>query len=136
MKLKNIGKYSLGLLIFEGDIGFEIKVFQRRVVCSLATLRKYDSIKNKMLLVESLEQRLLVIFTALSPFYVGQPYDKASAMTNYPTICCKSYLESSAAPIIRKKNLCLFHNAHTVTKGRCKGLYVALLVIKDMIYYL
>ncbi len=47
-----------------------------------------------MLLAESFLQRLLVIFTALSPFYVEQPHNKASALTKYLTIRCKSHLES------------------------------------------
>ncbi len=54
---------------------------------------QYDSTKNKMLLAESLGQRLLVFFTALSLFYVEQPHDKVSALTKYPTIRCKSHLE-------------------------------------------
>ncbi|MDP7591562.1 MAG: hypothetical protein QF552_02485 [Litorilituus sp.] len=64
-----------------------------------------------MLLAESFKQRLLVIFTALSPFYVTlhicslldnagvyypeQPHDKASALCKYQTIRCKSNLERS-----------------------------------------
>ena len=67
-----------------------------------------------MLLAESFEQRLLVILTALSPFYVTlhgcslldnagaycseQPHDKASVLTKYPTIRGKSHLERSPPP--------------------------------------
>ncbi|MCW8866301.1 MAG: hypothetical protein OQK09_08375, partial [Colwellia sp.] len=43
-------------------------------------------------------QRLLVIFTALSPFYVEQPHYKGSALYKYPTKCCKNNLERSTAP--------------------------------------
>ncbi|PAJ72349.1 hypothetical protein CJF42_21655 [Pseudoalteromonas sp. NBT06-2] len=67
-------------------------------MCSLVILSKYDSTKNKMLLAESFGQRLLGIFTALPPFYVEQPHDKASALYKFPTIRCKSNLERSAAP--------------------------------------
>ncbi|WP_252097627.1 hypothetical protein [Pseudoalteromonas sp. NBT06-2] len=51
-----------------------------------------------MLLAESFGQRLLGIFTALSPFYVEQPHDKAFALYKCPTIRCKSNLERSTAP--------------------------------------
>ncbi|PAJ75369.1 hypothetical protein CJF42_05200 [Pseudoalteromonas sp. NBT06-2] len=67
-------------------------------MCSLVILSKYDSTKNKMLLTESLGQRLLGIFTALSPFYVEQLHDKASALYKCPTIRCKSNLKRSTAP--------------------------------------
>ncbi|PAJ72323.1 hypothetical protein CJF42_21720 [Pseudoalteromonas sp. NBT06-2] len=67
-------------------------------MCSLVILSKYDSTKNKMLLAESFGQRLLGIFTALSPFYVEQPHDKASALYKLQTIRCKSNLERSTAP--------------------------------------
>ncbi|PAJ71846.1 hypothetical protein CJF42_24465 [Pseudoalteromonas sp. NBT06-2] len=67
-------------------------------MCRLVIRSKYDSTKNKMLLDESFGQRLLSIFTALSPFYVEQPHDKASALYKCPTIRCKSYLERSTAP--------------------------------------
>jgi len=53
---------------------------------------------SKTLLTESFGQRLLVIFTALSPFYVEQPHDKGSALYKYPTNRCKSNLESSTDP--------------------------------------
>jgi hypothetical protein len=49
-------------------------------VCSLVTLSKYYSTKNKTLLAGSIGQRLLDIFTALSPFDVEQPHDKGSAL--------------------------------------------------------
>jgi hypothetical protein len=45
---------------------------------------------SKTLLAESFGQRLLVIFTALSPFYVEQPHDKGSALYKYPTNRCKT----------------------------------------------
>jgi hypothetical protein len=45
---------------------------------------------SKALLAESIGQRLLVIFTALSPFYVEQPHDKGSALYKYPTNRCKT----------------------------------------------
>jgi hypothetical protein len=61
---------------------------------------------SKALLAESFGQRLLVIFTALSPFYVTrhgcrlldnagaycpeQPHDKGSALYKYPTNRCKT----------------------------------------------
>jgi len=41
---------------------------------------------------------LLVIFTALSPFYVEQPHDKGSALYKYPTNRCKNNLERSTDP--------------------------------------
>ena len=53
---------------------------------------------SKTLLAESFGQRLLVIFTALSPFYVEQPHDKGSALYKYPTNRCKNNLESSTDP--------------------------------------
>ncbi|PAJ75904.1 hypothetical protein CJF42_02470 [Pseudoalteromonas sp. NBT06-2] len=67
-------------------------------MCSLVILSKYYSTKNKMLLAESFEQRLLGIFTALSPFYVEQPHDKASALYEFRTISCKSNLVRSTSP--------------------------------------
>jgi hypothetical protein len=45
---------------------------------------------NKTLLAESFRQRLLDIYTALSPFYVEQPHDKGSALFKYPTIAAKT----------------------------------------------
>ena len=51
-----------------------------------------------MLLAESFGQRLLDIFTALSPFYVEQPHDKSSSLYKYPTNRCKNNLESSTDP--------------------------------------
>ncbi len=61
-----------------------------------------------MLLAESLEQRLLDIFTRLSAFYAAlygcslldntaaycpeQPHDKSYILTKYPTIRCKNNL--------------------------------------------
>ena len=75
-------------------------------MCSLVTLSKYYSTMSKTLLAESFGQRLLVIFTALSPFYVTlhgcslldnagahcpeQPHDKGSALYKYPTNRCKT----------------------------------------------
>jgi hypothetical protein len=44
----------------------------------------------KRLLIEPFGQRLLVIFTALSPLYVEQPHDKSSALYKYPTNRCKT----------------------------------------------
>ncbi|MDG1751243.1 MAG: hypothetical protein P8I03_06220 [Thalassotalea sp.] len=61
-------------------------------------LSKYYSTKSKTILAESFGQRLLGIFTALSPFYVEQPHCKGSALYKYPTNCCKNNLESSTAP--------------------------------------
>jgi hypothetical protein len=54
---------------------------------------------SKTLLAESFGQRLLVTFTALSPFYVEQPHDKGSALYKYTTNRCKSNLERSTDPI-------------------------------------
>ena len=72
---------------------------------------------SKTLLAESFGQRLLVIFTALSPFYVTlhgcslldnagahcpeQPHNKDSALNKYPTNRCKNNLEISTAPSIK-----------------------------------
>ncbi|PKH85649.1 hypothetical protein CXF79_20605 [Colwellia sp. Bg11-28] len=67
-------------------------------MCSLITLSKYYSTKSKTLLAESFGQRLLDIFTALSPFYVEQPHDKGSALYKSPTKLCKNNLESSTGP--------------------------------------
>ena len=83
-------------------------------MCSIVTLSKYYSTKSKTLLAESFGQRLLVIFTALSPFYVTrhgcrlldnagaycpeQPHDKGSALYKYPTNRCKNNLERSTDP--------------------------------------
>jgi len=69
---------------------------------------------SKTLLAESFGQRLLVICTALSPFYVTlhgrslldnagaycpeQPHDKGSALYKYPTSSCKNNLEKSTDP--------------------------------------
>jgi len=58
---------------------------------------------SKTLLAESFGQRLLVIFTALSPFYVEQPHDKGSALYKYPTNRCKNNLERSTDPNIKIK---------------------------------
>jgi hypothetical protein len=58
---------------------------------------------NKTLLAESFGQRLLVIFTALSPFYVEQPHHKGSAVYKYSTNRCKNNLESSTDPTFIKK---------------------------------
>jgi hypothetical protein len=41
---------------------------------------------------------LLVIFTALSPFYVEQPHYKGSALYKYPTNRCKNNLKRSTDP--------------------------------------
>jgi len=67
-------------------------------VCSLVILSKYCSTKSKTLLAESFGQRLLIIFTALLPFYVEQPHDKGSALYKCPTNCCKKNLERSTDP--------------------------------------
>ncbi|AAZ24706.1 hypothetical protein [Colwellia psychrerythraea] len=69
-------------------------------MCSLVTLSKFYSTMSKALLAESFGQRLLDIFTALSPFYVEQPHDKGSALYKYPTNRCKNNLESSTDPRI------------------------------------
>ena len=53
---------------------------------------------SKTLLAEPFGQRLLGIFTVLSPFYVKQPHDKGSALYKYPTIRCKNNLERSTDP--------------------------------------
>ena len=53
---------------------------------------------SKALLAESFGQRLLVIFTASSPFYVEQPHGKGSTLYKYPTIRCKNNLERSTTP--------------------------------------
>jgi hypothetical protein len=53
---------------------------------------------SKTLLAESFGQHLLVIFTALSPFYVEQPHDKGSALYKYPTKSCKNNLKRSTDP--------------------------------------
>jgi hypothetical protein len=53
---------------------------------------------SKTLLAESFGQRLLVIFTALSSFYMEQPHGKDSALYKYPTNSCKSNLERSTDP--------------------------------------
>jgi hypothetical protein len=64
-------------------------------------LSKYYSTKNKRLLAESFGQRLLVIFTALSPFYVEYPMTKALP-------CIKT--QQKAAKTISKdqQTLCLY----------------------------
>ncbi|PKH86052.1 hypothetical protein [Colwellia sp. Bg11-28] len=67
-------------------------------MCSLVILSKLYSTKSKTLLAESFGQRLLVIFTALSPFYVEQPHGKDSALYKYPTNRCKNNLERSTDP--------------------------------------
>jgi hypothetical protein len=53
---------------------------------------------SKTLLAESFGQRLLVICTALSPFYVEKPHVKGSALYKYPTNRCKNHLERSTDP--------------------------------------
>jgi hypothetical protein len=53
---------------------------------------------SKTLLAEPSWQRLLGIFTALSPFYVEQSHDKGSALYKYLTIRCKNNLERSTDP--------------------------------------
>jgi hypothetical protein len=53
---------------------------------------------SKALLTESFGQRLLVIFTALSPFYVEQPHDKGSTLYKYPTDHYKKNLDRSTDP--------------------------------------
>ena len=81
---------------------------------SLVTLSKYYSTMRKTFLVESFGQHFLVIFTALSPFYVAlhgcrlldnagahcpeQPHDKGSTLYKYPTNRCKTNLERSIDP--------------------------------------
>jgi hypothetical protein len=47
---------------------------------------------SKTFLAEPFEQRLMGVFTALSPFYVDQPHDKGSALYKYPTKSCKNNL--------------------------------------------
>ncbi|MCW8834469.1 MAG: hypothetical protein OQK09_14360, partial [Colwellia sp.] len=56
---------------------------------------------SKTFLAESFGQRLLVIFTALSPFYVEQPHYKGFTLYKYPTNSCKNNLESSTDPNAR-----------------------------------
>ena len=79
---------------------------------------------SKALLTESFGQRLLVTFTALSPFYVTrhgcrlldnagaycpeQPHDKGSTLYKYPTNRCKNNLEGSTDP--NKKKLFVYSN--------------------------
>jgi hypothetical protein len=53
---------------------------------------------RKTLLTESFGQRLLVIFTAVSPFYVEQLHDKGSALYKYPTNRCKNNLKRLTDP--------------------------------------
>ncbi|MCW8866452.1 MAG: hypothetical protein OQK09_16930 [Colwellia sp.] len=83
-------------------------------MCSLVTLSKYYSTKSKTFLAESFGQRLLVIFTELSTFFVTlhgcslldnagaycpeQPHYKGSALYKYPTNSCKNNLERSTDP--------------------------------------
>ncbi|PKH89188.1 hypothetical protein CXF79_02800 [Colwellia sp. Bg11-28] len=67
-------------------------------MCSLVILRKHYSTKNKTLLAEPFGQRLLVIFTALSSFYVDKLHYKDSALYKHQTKSCKSNLKRSAAP--------------------------------------
>jgi len=57
---------------------------------------------SKTLLAESFGQRLLVIFTASSPFYVEKPHDKGSALYKYPTTRCKNNLERSTDPTVNE----------------------------------
>jgi hypothetical protein len=57
---------------------------------------------SKTLLAESFGQYLLVIFTALSPFYVEQPYYKGSALYKYPTNSRKNNLKRSTDPSIKQ----------------------------------
>ncbi len=80
-------------------------------MCRLVMLSQYGSTKTKMLLSESFGQRLLVVFTALSPFYVTlhgcnlldnaraycpeQSHDKASDLYEFLYIYGKNNLESS-----------------------------------------
>ncbi|MCW8866562.1 MAG: hypothetical protein OQK09_16580 [Colwellia sp.] len=78
-------------------------------MCSLVTLSKYYSTKSKTFLVESFGQRLLVIFTALSPFYVEQPHYKGSALYKHPTKCCKNNLERSTGPSLKAMQVILFY---------------------------
>ncbi|MEW6989416.1 hypothetical protein AADZ91_01895 [Colwelliaceae bacterium 6441] len=67
-------------------------------MCSLVILSKYYSTKNKTILAELFGQRLLGIFTPLSPSYVELPHYKGSALYKYPTNCCKNNIERSTAP--------------------------------------
>jgi hypothetical protein len=53
---------------------------------------------NKTLLAESFRQRLLDIYTALSPSYVEQPHDKGCALFKYPTNRGKNNLERLTDP--------------------------------------
>ncbi len=82
-------------------------------MCSLVILSKYYSTKSKTLLAESFGQRLLVIFTALSPFYVEQPHDKGSALYKYPKIAAKTISKDKQTLSIT----CLVQN-----KTKCKLL--------------
>jgi len=53
---------------------------------------------SKTLLAKSFGQRLLGIFTALSPFYVEKPHDKGSTLYKYPTNRGKNNLKRSTGP--------------------------------------
>jgi hypothetical protein len=55
-----------------------------------------------MLLAESFGQRLLVIFTASSSFYVEQPHDKDSSLYKYPTIAAKT-ISKDQQPLVLLK---------------------------------
>jgi hypothetical protein len=46
-------------------------------------ISKYYSTMSETFLAESFRERLLVIFTALLPFYVEQPHDKGAALYKY-----------------------------------------------------
>ncbi|MCW8866642.1 MAG: hypothetical protein OQK22_17315 [Colwellia sp.] len=74
-------------------------------MCSLVILSKYYSTKSKTFLAEPFGQRLLVIFTALSPFYVEPPHYKGSTLYKYPTKCCKNNLKRSTDPNITERDL-------------------------------
>jgi hypothetical protein len=76
---------------------------------------------SKTLLPEPFGQRLLFIFTVLSPFYVTphgcslldnagaycpeQPHGKGFALYKYPTNSCKNNLESSTDPNLKRLNV-------------------------------
>jgi hypothetical protein len=90
-----------------------------------------------MLLAGSFGQRLLKIFTALSPFYVEQPHGKGSALYKYPTNGCKNNIERSTNPNLKVINCdysCPNTCAGSILVARHAGYIVAnKLIIKAVI---
>nr|WP_249038203.1 hypothetical protein [Shewanella algidipiscicola] len=68
-------------------------------------LSKIHLTKSKTFLADPFEQRLLVISTACSAFYVESLHHKASALYEYPTIPCKNNLGKSTGPMFSNDNL-------------------------------